>query len=136
MSGLTAKAPRTLLSILAALGLLAALTMPAIAGVEVDWATVTGYADGTSENNHPETWGENCADAGVKGQDTWVLPALPEGQVYSLVVVKAGSDAVGRGAEHAVRQSVGGPDRLGRQRRQRRLQRRRQGHLPHHRLHG
>lgn len=92
MSGLTAKAPRTLLSILAALGLLAALTMPAIAGVEVDWATVTGYADGTSENNHPETWGENCADAGVKGQDTWVLPALPEGQVYSLVVVKAGSD--------------------------------------------
>ena len=92
MSGLTAKAPRTLLSILAALGLLAALTMPVLAGVEVDWATVTGYAEGTPENNKPDTWGENCEDAGVQGQDTWVLPELAEGQVYSLVVVKAGSE--------------------------------------------
>ncbi len=92
MSGLTAKAPRTLMSIVAALGLLAALTMPALAGEVVDWATVTGYAEGTPENNHPETFGDNCEDAGVQGGDTWVLPALPEGGVYSLVVVKAGSE--------------------------------------------
>ena len=92
MSGLTAKAPRTLMSIVAALGLLAALTMPALAGEVVDWATVTGYAEGTPENNHPDTFGDNCEDAGVQGGDTWVLPALPEGGVYSLVVVKAGSE--------------------------------------------
>ena len=48
--------------------------------------------EGTPENNNPETWGENCDDAGVNGRDTWVLPELAEGQVYSLVVVKAGSE--------------------------------------------
>jgi hypothetical protein len=82
---------RTIIGLLAALGLVGALAMP-VFGVE-DWATVTGYAEGTSDNNHPETWGENCDDAGVQGGDTWVLPELAEGMVYSLVVVKTGSEA-------------------------------------------
>jgi hypothetical protein len=82
---------RTIIGLVAALGLVGALAMPAFA-VE-DWATVTGYAEGTSDNNHPETWGDNCDDAGVQGGDTWVLPELAEGMVYSLVVVKTGSEA-------------------------------------------
>jgi hypothetical protein len=91
VSGLTArKGPRMSLGLLAALGLVAALAMPALAGE--DWATVTGYAEGTSENNHPDTWGDNCEDVGVNGVDTWVLPDLPDGQVYDLVVVKTASE--------------------------------------------
>ena len=91
MSGQTArKGPRTLIGLLAALGLVAALAMPAFAGT--DWATVTGYAAGTAENNNPDTWGDNCEDAGVSGQDTWVLPDLPDGQVYDLVIVKTASE--------------------------------------------
>jgi hypothetical protein len=78
------------LGLLAALGLVAALAMPAMAGE--DWATVTGYAEGSEDNNHPETWGDNCEDAGVSGVDTWVLPDLPEGEVYDLVVVKTASE--------------------------------------------
>ena len=89
----TRKGLRTILGLLAALGLVAALTLPAVAGEEVDWATVTGYAEGTPANNSPETWGDNCEDAGVNGQDTWELPDLAEGMVYSLVVVKTGSEA-------------------------------------------
>jgi hypothetical protein len=91
VDGLTArKGPRIALGLLAALGLVAALAMPALAGE--DWATVTGYAEGTPENNSPDTWGENCEDADVNGVDTWVLPDLPEGQVYDLVVVKTASE--------------------------------------------
>jgi hypothetical protein len=91
VSGLTArKGPRMVLGLLAALGLVAALAMPALAGE--DWATVTGYAEGTAENNNPDTWGDNCEDAGVNGVDTWVLPDLPDGQVYDLVVVKTASE--------------------------------------------
>lgn len=91
MTGLTArKGPRTLIGLLGAFGLVAALAMPVMAGE--NWATVTGYAAGTPENNNPDTWGDNCEDAGVQGTDTWVLPDLPDGQAYSLVVVKAGSE--------------------------------------------
>jgi hypothetical protein len=89
------KGARTILGLLAALGLVAALTMPALAGAEVDWATVTGYADGTPENNHAETWGDNCEDVATPEGgwgDTYLLPELGEGRVYSLVIVKAGSD--------------------------------------------
>lgn len=89
------KGPRSLLGLLAAMGLVAALTLPAMAGAEVVWATVTDYAEGTAENNHPDTWGENCetvpAPEGGWGE-TYLLPELGEGLVYSLVVVKAGSD--------------------------------------------
>lgn len=84
--------PRTLLGVLAASGLVAALAMPVVAGAEVDWATVTGYAEGTAANNNPDTWGEDCEDAGVNGVDTWVLPDLPDGEVYTLVVVKTASE--------------------------------------------
>jgi len=86
------KGPRTLLGLLAALGLLGAIAMPAFAGAEVIWATVDGYAEGTPENNNPDTWGPNCEDAGVNGVDTWVLPDLPDGQAYDLVVVKTASE--------------------------------------------
>ena len=87
--------PRTLLAIAAALGLLAALTLPAFGGEETDWAEVTGYAPGTAENNEASTWGANCeklpTPEGGWGP-TFELPALAEGMVYSLVIVKAGSD--------------------------------------------
>lgn len=89
------KGPRTLLGLLAAAGLVAALAMPAMAGAEVDWATVTDYADGTEENNHAATWGENCEDVSTPDGgwgETYLLPELGEGLVYSLVIVKAGSD--------------------------------------------
>jgi hypothetical protein len=52
-----------------------------------DWATVTGYADGSAANNNPDTWGDNCTklDNGNLGS-TYVLT-----QGYDLVIVKAGS---------------------------------------------
>jgi hypothetical protein len=85
--------PRTLVAIAAALGLLVALTLPALAGT--DFATVTGYAEGTPANNSPDTWGDDCegvpAPDGGFG-DTYELPALADGLVYSLVVVKTGSE--------------------------------------------
>lgn len=87
--------PRTLIGLLAAMGLVAALTMPALAGAEIDWATVTDYAPGTAENNHADTWGENCEDVSTPEGgwgETYLLPELGEGLVYSLVIVKAGSD--------------------------------------------
>jgi hypothetical protein len=91
---LTARsAPRTIIGLLAALGLVAALTMPAF-GADT-WASVTGYAEGTSDNNHAETWGDNCDDVATPEGgwgETYVLPELGEGLIYSLVVVKAGSD--------------------------------------------
>ena len=95
MSTLTARsAPRTILGLLAALGLVAALTMPAF-GADT-WATVTGHAEGTAENNHAATWGENCDDVATPEGgwgETYVLPELGEGLVYSLVIVKAGAEA-------------------------------------------
>jgi hypothetical protein len=78
------------LAFVAAIALVLGLAGTALA-VDPDWATVTGYAPATEENNHAETWGDNCEDIGVSGQDTFVLPALDAGMVYSLVVVKAGS---------------------------------------------
>lgn len=97
MSTLTARsAPRTILGLLAALGLVAALTMPALAGEpEVIWATVDGYAEGSAANNEASTWGTGCTKLPTPegGWDaTYLLPELGEGLVYSLVVVKAGSD--------------------------------------------
>jgi hypothetical protein len=97
VSTLTARsAPRTILGLLAALGLVAALTMPALAGEsEVIWATVDGYAEGSAANNEASTWGANCTKLPTPegGWDaTYLLPELAEGWVYSLVVVKAGSD--------------------------------------------
>lgn len=89
------KGPRTILGLLAAIGLVAALTVPAVAGEETDWATVTGYEAGTAENNHAEAWGENCEDVSTPEGgwgETYLLPELGEGLVYSLVIVKAGSD--------------------------------------------
>jgi hypothetical protein len=83
--------PRTLLAAVASLGLVAALAMPALAGEDADWATVTGYADGSASNNQADTWGDNCTKIDPGG-DTYVLPELEDGLVYSLVVVKAGAD--------------------------------------------
>ncbi|HEY7846872.1 MAG TPA: prealbumin-like fold domain-containing protein [Candidatus Limnocylindria bacterium] len=60
------------------------------------YATVTGYAPASQENNHPDAWGDNCETAaGVGDVDSWELPALDAGMVYSLVVVKAGSEGTG-----------------------------------------
>jgi hypothetical protein len=64
--------------------------MPAFAGV--DWADVTGYAEGSATNNDAATWGADCTKINPGG-DTYVLPNLPQGEIYTLVVVKAGSDA-------------------------------------------
>ncbi len=78
---------------LAAAALVLGLAGTALAADPV-YATVTGYAPATEDNNHPETWGDNCETAaGVSGVDSWVLPALGAGEEYSLVVVKAGSES-------------------------------------------
>ena len=99
MSGLKGRsAPRALITILASLGLVAALAMPALADeheVPVVFATVAGHAEGTADNNHAETWGEACEKLSTPegGWDrTFVLPELGEDMVYGLVIVKAGSD--------------------------------------------
>ena len=52
-----------------------------------DWATVTGYAEGGSDNNHPATWGADCIDGPQDPGDTYVLD-----QDWDLVIVKAGSE--------------------------------------------
>ena len=66
----------------------AALVAPNAAfAVSVDWATVTGYAEGTSHNNHADTWGPDCTKLDEPGGSTHLL-----GKSYGLVIVKAGSD--------------------------------------------
>ena len=66
----------------------AALVAPNVAfAVSVDWATVTGYAEGTSDNNHADTWGSDCTKLDEPGGSTYLL-----GKSYGLVIVKAGSD--------------------------------------------
>jgi hypothetical protein len=63
--------------------------------VDRDFATVTGYAEGSAENNHAETWGSNCTkpyDPEGEGDLTYLLPMLDGGYVYDQVIVKAGSD--------------------------------------------
>jgi cell division septation protein DedD len=59
------------------------------------YATVTGHAPATEDNNHPEAWGDNCETWAISGVDSFVLPELDEGQVYDLVVVKSGSEGTG-----------------------------------------
>jgi hypothetical protein len=70
--------------------------MPALAGEsEVIWATVDDYAPHSDDNNKPETWGDDCTKLATPEGGwgpTYLLPELGEGLVYSLVVVKAGSD--------------------------------------------
>jgi hypothetical protein len=58
----------------------------ALASVPV-YATVTGYAAGTSTNNHEGTWGSDCTKTNDPGGSTYVLT-----QDYAKVIVKAGSD--------------------------------------------
>jgi hypothetical protein len=55
-------------------------------GADPDYATVSGYADGSSDNNKAETWGENCTKIDDLSIDSWVTDAD-----YSLVVVKGAS---------------------------------------------
>ena len=64
-----------------------ALLAPATASAATDWATVTGYAAGGSDNNHPSTWGADCIDGPQDPGDTYLLT-----QNWDLVIVKAGSD--------------------------------------------
>jgi hypothetical protein len=98
VTSLTARSgPRTIIGLLAALGLVAALTMPALAGAETIWAEVDDYAPGSAENNSADAWAEwgECEKLATPTggwSDTYVLPELADGLVYSLVVVKAGSD--------------------------------------------
>jgi hypothetical protein len=87
--------PRTIIGLLAALGLVAALAMP-VFGADT-WATVDGYATGSAENNEAGAWAEygDCVKLPTPEggwSATYVLPELGEGLVYTLVVVKAGSD--------------------------------------------
>jgi len=57
------------------------------------YATVTGYAPASEDNNHADAWGNNCETvAGVGNVDSWELPALGAGEAYDLVIVKAGSE--------------------------------------------
>ena len=66
----------------------AALIAPNAAfAVATNWATVTGHADSSSDNNQADTWGKDCTKLEEPGGSTYVL-----GKSYDLVVVKAGSD--------------------------------------------
>ena len=82
---------------------LVAMLVPSAFGA-VDYATVTGYAAGGSDNNHADTWeklsGLDCTKTadGANLGDTYLLTSD-----YELVIVKAGSDASHRFREHAVR---------------------------------
>jgi hypothetical protein len=68
-----------------------ALLAPATASAATDWATVTGYAAGGSDNNHASTWstltGFDCVDGPQDPGDTYLLT-----QSWKLVIVKAGSE--------------------------------------------
>ena len=69
---------------IAAAGLLSiALIGPALAA---DYATVTGYAAGTSDNNKADTWGQDCTKIEDPGGSTYVLDR------DAFVIVKAGSE--------------------------------------------
>lgn len=75
----------------------AGLTTAALAGPGsgaalgvTNWATVSGYAAGGPDNNHPEAWGDDCWKINsVDGSlgSTYVLT-----QNWTKVIVKAGSD--------------------------------------------
>jgi hypothetical protein len=82
------------LAFVGALTLLLGLATSALAAD--DWATVTGYAAGTSDNNQAETWAAlysaDCTKIDGGNSGTYVLPDLDEGLVYVAVIVKAGSD--------------------------------------------
>jgi hypothetical protein len=76
---------KKLAAMVGASALALALAAPAMAGVE--WATVTGHAAHSDENNSADAWGDNCVKDELSGQDeTLVLD-----QDYALVVVKSGS---------------------------------------------
>ena len=64
-----------------------ALLAPATASAATDWATVTGYAAGGSDNNHPDTWGADLHRRSAGPGRPYVLK-----QDWDLVIVKAGSE--------------------------------------------
>jgi len=78
-----------LVAMLGGLALLGLLTIGPVANVlgATEWASVTGYAEGSAANNNPATWGNDCTKLDEPGVDTYVLT-----QNYDLVIVKAGSD--------------------------------------------
>ena len=42
---------------------------PASASAATSWATITGYAPGTAENDHAATWGDDCVKVQVDDND-------------------------------------------------------------------
>ena len=78
---------KKLSGVVAAGALMLALAGTAFAGADPVWATVTGHAAHSDDNNKPETWGEDCTKEEFGGSiDTYELT-----QDYELVVVKSGS---------------------------------------------
>ena len=63
---------------------------PASVGAATTWATVTGYAEGSSGNNNAAAWGNDCTKVDFTDPKpaTYVL-----GNSYDLVIVKAGSES-------------------------------------------
>jgi hypothetical protein len=79
-------------ALIAALALGLGLAGTALA-VDPVYATVDGYAVGSADNNHQDTWGENCTKIAENGNlESYVLPDLGAGLAYDLVIVKAGSE--------------------------------------------
>src|SRR6478735_958123 len=78
-----------LAAMLGGLALLGALTVGSVSSVfgATEWATVTGYAEGSSGNNNPEAWGDDCWKLNEPNVSTYVLA-----HDYDLVIVKAGSE--------------------------------------------
>ena len=81
-----------LLTVIGATALLVAV-VPSAFGADPVYATVTGYAAGSEDNNHEDTWeketGTDCTKTadGANLGDTYVLTSD-----YALVIVKAGSE--------------------------------------------
>ena len=82
------------LAFVGAMALVLGLAGTALAADPV-YATVTGHAPATEENNHPEAWGDNCETWNISGVKTFELPDLDPGLAYDQVIVKSGSENTG-----------------------------------------
>jgi hypothetical protein len=64
---------------------------PASVSAATAWATITGYAPGTAENDHAATWGDDCVKVHVDDNDDDDA-AFVLSQSYRLVVARADDD--------------------------------------------
>lgn len=78
--------------LLLAASVLVGLLLVPTAVLAVDYATVTGYAEGSSDNNHAETWETGDLECEKTAEDADLGETYVLDQDWDLVIVKAGSD--------------------------------------------